>query len=149
MANKLEQRYELRSNSVEEEETEMEIIVEDAQGDQPKKPNQPMDANFQEMMRIIMEGNNKTNENFKQMRLDNENLLKQNNEELKETIQQQINGVKNKLDQQKAEIKLILQNCEERNIRQSAKMKLNIETMKEIMSDENPVSYTHLFHFPN
>ena len=65
------------------------------------------------------------------------NLLKQNNEELKETIQQQINGVNNKLDQQKAEIKLILQNYEERNVRQSAKVKLNIETMKEIMSDEN------------
>ena len=32
MANKPEQRYELRSNSAEEEETEMEIIVRDAQG---------------------------------------------------------------------------------------------------------------------
>ena len=51
-----------RGNSVEEEETEMEIIVEDVQGDQPKEPNQPMDANFQEMMRIIIEGNNKTSE---------------------------------------------------------------------------------------
>ena len=58
MAKKPEQRYELRRNSAEEEETEMEIIVGDAQGDQPKKLNQPMDANLQEIMRIIMEGNN-------------------------------------------------------------------------------------------
>ena len=56
MANKPEQRYELRSNSAEEEETELEVIVRDAQGDQPKKPTQPIDVNFQEMMRIIMEG---------------------------------------------------------------------------------------------
>ena len=52
--------------------------------------------------------------------------MREDKEELKETIQQQINGVKNKLDQQKSEIKLILQNCEERNIRQSAKMKLDV-----------------------
>ena len=76
MANKPEQRYELRSNSAEEEETEMEIIVRDAQGDQPKKPTQSMDDNLQEMMRIIMEGNNKTNENFKQMKEDIEKMDK-------------------------------------------------------------------------
>ena len=106
MANKLEQRYELRSNSVEEEETEMEVIVRDAQGDQPKKPTQPMDTNFQEMMRIMVKQLNKNKEEIngkmdknkqemkednEKMRLDYENLLKQNNEELKETIQQQIN----------------------------------------------------------
>ena len=50
---------------------------------------------------------------------------------------QQINGVNDKLDQQKVEIKLILQNYEEKKVRQSAKVKLIIETMKEIRNDEN------------
>ena len=57
MANKPEQRYEIRSNSAEEEEIEMEITVRDAQGDQTKKPNQSMDDKLQEMMRIIMDRN--------------------------------------------------------------------------------------------
>ena len=69
-------------------------------------------------------------EDNKQMKLDNETLLKQNNEELKETIQQQINGVNNKLDQQKAEIELILKNYEEGNVRQFAEVKLDTETME-------------------
>ena len=98
------------------------------------------------MLRILMEENNKASETLlkqinekmdsnsetlkKQMKIDNENLLKQNNEELKEIIQQQINGVNNKLDQQKAEVELILKNYEEGNVRQFAEVKLNMETME-------------------
>ena len=37
---------------------EMETVVRDTPGDQPDKPIQKEDMSMQEMMRIIMEGNN-------------------------------------------------------------------------------------------
>ena len=45
---------------------EMETVVRDTPGDQPDKPIQKEDMNMQEMLRILMEGNNKINETVKQ-----------------------------------------------------------------------------------
>ena len=77
------------------EETEMEIIVEDAQADQPKKPNQPMNANFQEMMRIIMEVNKKNSETL--LEQINE-ILDKNHEELMKQMDESFRKLSKPID---------------------------------------------------
>ena len=45
---------------------EVEVMVRNTPGDQPDKPIQKEDMSMQEMLRILMEENNKINETLKQ-----------------------------------------------------------------------------------
>ena len=51
--------------------TEMEIVEEDAQGDQPDKAEARREPNWQDMMRFIAENFNKIDENFKKQEKQN------------------------------------------------------------------------------